>query len=92
MQMRGRDVAQYSGTQAWWDQTSRGLKKKTHKIDIWVVDRSLLQAEVENDDERMSQVAGEADVGQRSPETARQEGVDKTCSNNDNEQRLLIKV
>lgn len=66
------------------------ILKNTHKIDIWVVDRSLLQAEVENDDERMSQVAGEADVGQRSPETPRQEGVDKTCRNNGNEQRLTL--
>lgn len=45
---------------------------------------------MENDDERMSQVAGEADVGQRSPETPGQEGVDKTCRNKGKEQRLTL--
>ena len=42
--------------------------RNTYKVDVSVVDWSLLQADVEDDEDRMCQVAGKTNVGQRNPE------------------------
>lgn len=51
----------------------------TYKVQVWVVDRSLLPAEVGEDEERVYEVAGEAHPGQRNPDTQGQQGLDKAC-------------
>lgn len=43
------------------------------------MDRSLLPAEVGEDEERVYKVAGEAYAGQRNPDTQGHEGLDKAC-------------
>lgn len=50
----------------------------THKVDVRVVNRGLLQADVEDDEDGMCQIAGKTNVGKRDPETQGQEALDKT--------------
>lgn len=65
---------------SFWE-TMYAMAGNTYKVGVWVANWGVLQAQVENDDERMKQVAGKTDVGQRGPKTPRQEPVDKTCNN-----------
>lgn len=51
----------------------------TYKVQVCVVDRSLLPAKVGEDEERVYEVAGEAHAGQRNPDTQGHEGLDKAC-------------
>ena len=59
-----------------------------YKVDVRVVDRGLLQADVEEDEHRVSQVAGEADVGERNPETQWQEALYKAWRNREKHRRI----
>lgn len=43
--------------------------ESTYKVDVCVVDWGLLQAHVEDDEDRMCQIAGKTNVGKRKPET-----------------------
>lgn len=45
------------------------------------MDRSLLPAEVDEDEERVYEVAGEAQARQRKPDTQSHDGLDKACRN-----------
>lgn len=53
----------------------------TYKVQVCVVDGSLLPAEVDEDKKRVYEIAGEANGGQRSPDTQGHEGLDETCKN-----------
>lgn len=50
----------------------------TYKVNICVVNWGFLQAVVKNDENGMYQIAGKADVGERDPETQRQQVCNKT--------------
>lgn len=64
----------------------------TYKVGVWVANWIVLQPQVEKDDERMNQVAGKTDFGQRGPKTPRQEPVDKTCNNKRWSAEILVVV
>lgn len=51
----------------------------TYKVQVCVVDGSLLPAEVDEDEEGVYEIAGEANVGQRNPDTQSHEALDETC-------------
>lgn len=72
----------------WKRRNSVGLKEKawvtwdgwtTYKVQVCVVDGSLLPAEVDEDEEGVYEIAGEANVGQRNPDTQSHEALDETC-------------
>ena len=49
----------------------------SYKVEVGEVHGGLLLAVVEDDEEGVDEVAGEADVRQRSPHTQRQQAVDQ---------------
>lgn len=51
----------------------------TYKVQVCVVDWSLLPAKVGEDEERVDEVAGKAHAGQRNPDTQGHEGLEKAC-------------
>lgn len=55
------------------------LGAKTHHVGVRVVNERLLEAIVEDDDDRMHQVAGVTDAGQEAPHTAGKQLVYQTC-------------
>lgn len=62
----------------------------TYEVDVWVVDRGLLQADVEEDEDGVRQIAGEANVGERNPETQWQEALYKTWRNSEKPRRARV--
>lgn len=52
---------------------------KTHHVGVRVVNERFLEAIVEDDDDRMHQVAGVAYAGQEAPHSAGEQPVHRTC-------------